>query len=338
MYSCKSNKRIEYIDVVRGIAIIAIVWGHVVGSDYGIDLLNKWCNFFKIVVFYFIPGYLMGGKENISFSNIFKKKLKNLGRPYLVFSIIIIILDFIEVLIDKKNIIKLSADLYRTICFAGIGTLWFLPTLFIGELLFSWAIEKKCLKSLSFGGIIISILGMVLLKLPYNETLIFDIITAPIITVIKGVIGFLFMVVGMYTAFVHKILCTKIKLYHLSNMGIIIISCLVCSKTALSDFNHLLINSSIIAWWIACISSCLAIMYICKDLLMPIPILNYFRKTVAFFGKNSLVIMCTHFSILMPIFEKINLPHSWFEFCLIIIIGAGLSVIIEKKIPWILGK
>ena len=75
------KKRIEWIDVFKGFAIIMVVYGHILFNNKIVNLLYT----IHLPMFMFISGYLFK-KENINVN--VKRKVKKIIIPYLFFSII----------------------------------------------------------------------------------------------------------------------------------------------------------------------------------------------------------------------------------------------------------
>ena len=328
-----SNNRIGFVDFIRGVAILSIVWGHVVGGDKGIEIWNHYNNFFKIVIFYFLPGWFLYEKELPELKMFFGKKLNAFGVPYICFSIIIISIDVCLVAMNRSSIMQVIQDGYRTICLAGIGTLWFLPTLFGAEMIAAYAIKKKKLKCITIIGGAFSVIGVAILNGIRSDTLLFDVITAPVIVVLKSIIGYLFIVFGM---FMHSLIIKqKWNVYLIA--VIVIFSVLVCNLVKISDYNHLMIDN-IATWLIASVLACISIVLICRNFLYQIleKSVKPIKWVIEFFGKNSLVILCTHYSVVMPYIKGDN---SYLNFILVLIIEVILCIILNtKQLCWIIGK
>lgn len=96
-----SNKRIQWIDIAKGIGIILVLIGH-------ISLNKKINNFiysFHMPLFFILSGYLYKNKENYV-----KKKTKTILVPYFIVSIISFVYWFlIERHIREQNIFPLNA-------------------------------------------------------------------------------------------------------------------------------------------------------------------------------------------------------------------------------------
>ncbi|MCR5586277.1 MAG: acyltransferase family protein [Lachnospiraceae bacterium] len=134
------KERLKYVDAAKGLSIIMIMLGHITGYSNSLD---NWMSSFKVAIFYIISGFLMsytGSVMNRKFKDFSGHLLKNLMLPYLSFSILAIIAD-IGILRVKSISFDESAEVVRglvcdTVFLRGIHALWFLPTIFIGEIIF----------------------------------------------------------------------------------------------------------------------------------------------------------------------------------------------------------
>ena len=79
MYSKKIYSRNEYIDWLKGFAIILVVLGHCWTLDRGLFWLIYR---FHMPLFFCISGYLFNNKRN--FKDFLKIKLKTLIIPYMI--------------------------------------------------------------------------------------------------------------------------------------------------------------------------------------------------------------------------------------------------------------
>lgn len=135
------KRRIVSIDVARGIAMIAIILGHL-----GNRRINSIVTTFHVPVFFFISGLFF--HTEINPVDFIKKKTKGLLLPYFLTSILLcafsIPLGILQGLDWKKEAIKwIIASLYGagfdiegfTVA-PSIGAIWFLLALFWSELLF----------------------------------------------------------------------------------------------------------------------------------------------------------------------------------------------------------
>lgn len=125
-------KRVEWIDNARGIGILAIVLGHVYNRTAG---LGRWLYAWHIPLFFLLPGVLFalrGGERSEPFGRLVVQKAKSLLFPYVGFSLASVLLMAIYEGVPNA----LSALVFKVILPFGMGTLWFLPTLFLAEVFF----------------------------------------------------------------------------------------------------------------------------------------------------------------------------------------------------------
>lgn len=132
------RERIDYLDIAKGIGMLLVVIGHV---DYVDAPIRNYIFSFHMPLFLFVSGMLLWYKqeEQKKWSVLIGKKARNLLLPYFLFSFLYLIIESVRLLVkglnEWDNILK---QLFQTICLQGISTLWFLPALFIGEVIFLW--------------------------------------------------------------------------------------------------------------------------------------------------------------------------------------------------------
>lgn len=131
------QNRIEYIDVLKGIAILCIMLLHYEDGVFS-EAINRIIGSFMITAFYVSSGiiYSMKTDANIDFIKFAKKRFRQIMVPYFLFSVIIITFDLALMMFGERHLINIAKDVYVTVTFRGIGTLWFLPVLYVGELVF----------------------------------------------------------------------------------------------------------------------------------------------------------------------------------------------------------
>ena len=129
------KQRLEYLDVARGIAMIAIVLGHL-----GSALINRVVYTFHLPMFYFISGYFFD--ERATLHAFVGKKARQLLVPYYVTCLVYCLATIVQNLIHGFPwSAGLGDNLLATLCGSGasyetplhiprIGALWFLWALF----------------------------------------------------------------------------------------------------------------------------------------------------------------------------------------------------------------
>lgn len=312
----KKKKKLYYLDITKGFGILLVVCGHIFeGSSF-----SKWIYSFHIPLFFIISGFLLkyNDYKEESFKEFAKKRIMSLAIPYIFFSLINIILKYIFLEVKINEFIY---DLLRVIVGQSIFAMWFLPALFISEILF-FILNKYLKKRYVF--IIICILmslGFLIHYIKYNIIML---------VFAREFIALGFICLGYYTF--ESI--NNIKLSYLSILIIIIINIIISQ-----------INTSIDLW-----SLCFGniAFYILSSVLGSMATIFFFKKldknkVLYYWGKNSLIIMSTHQILLELISKNLNYQiESWLAGIILLIIIMLLEYpiiqITNNKMKFILGK
>ena len=156
------NKRIEWIDTLRGFAMFYVILGHAFVTKS--NFIRKYIYSFHMPLFFFISG-MTSKKYDLSWLDFLKKKAKSLLLPYLCLNIFVLILKYLfhftlgiyNNLDLTQNIIHIFKGYSNTLpCIQS----WFIICLFVIEVLF-YAITKyiKNDKSVALAVIAVFILG-----------------------------------------------------------------------------------------------------------------------------------------------------------------------------------
>lgn len=133
-----ASKRIEYLDIAKGIGIVAVIMGH----TYRMDDIKLFIYAFHVPIFFFISGLFFNPNKNESFIIFIKNKTRTLLLPYFTFYVI----SYLYWLIIERhyrpnsmeiNIFKPIAGLFYGTDWKDYmipnGALWFLSCLFSAE-------------------------------------------------------------------------------------------------------------------------------------------------------------------------------------------------------------
>lgn len=126
------SKRIEYIDIAKGIGILLVVMGH---NDFSLvsPFAYKLIYSFHMPLFFFLSGYFLNTMAG--FWNFVRKRFNALLKPYL-FTLFLIY--FVSVSFGKMGfemaIFRIVKSLYGTGRYIDWVQLWFLPHLFVVSL------------------------------------------------------------------------------------------------------------------------------------------------------------------------------------------------------------
>lgn len=147
-----SKKRIHYLDIAKGISMIAIIAGHM-----GNGAINQFVFTFHVPIFFLISGYFMNAAEDDG--AFIKKKARQLLLPYAITSVCIILGAAISSWITDHNASQVLSTVkywflaaiygsgtfeYNGAFHIGIiGAIWFLLALFFSLILVKYFIRQQ---------------------------------------------------------------------------------------------------------------------------------------------------------------------------------------------------
>lgn len=276
------NERIEFLDNIKGFAIILVILGH---SYSNINLLVTWLNSFHMPLFFVVSGFLIANKNSLEYK--LNKKVKNIIIPYIIFSLIIGA--FIGVLKYKNDIeqllIHMKDVLFLTVTLQGYSVCWFLACLFISEIIFIFLLRNTN----KFRTYIFISIYIVSIILPNN-------IFYPVSRILLATF---YLYLGYVLNNINKI--EKINLFYY--FILVLIHMYLCDLNGSITVMTMDLNSKILF----VVSSILGILLVWG--LFKMYILNE-MKFLTYFGKNSIIIMVTHvifIEIIKLLDYKINL-------------------------------
>ena len=305
MQKTTSSQRNAGLDFLKGICILLVVLDHAVLFARFPDILRAYITGTFLNVFFIVSGYLLYTTSKLSKSDIkgrIKRKFISLFTPYLFFSIITILwhiiicvfFDNTEVSTEYFGLEIIKRDVFCMVSGIGIGTLWFLPVLFVSYtflLIISYIIKNKNDK---FKFII---LGLIFILLAICSQVVYNSDFSG-----NGLIG---IMISKYINTIYRILYGTA--YTILGYLIHVIYDSVKNRTCLTiAFFSVII--SIIAYFTGCIicfqcASCLSLSLICIiafDSKFKNELTRIF-KSIIFCGQNSLAIMIWHYLFLLPI-------------------------------------
>lgn len=282
------KKRIDFLDIAKGIAIIAIILGHL-----GSNTINRVVFTFHVPIFFIITGYFINKKYTIK--EFIENKFKRLIIPYFVTSILIIIISIFSIKlfygVNFFNWIGAKQYLIATIYGAGdnhvflgykiraIGAIWFLWASFWASILLRISLELKKEYRILFIAILF-VIGYFSSK----------IIWLPL-SIQAGFCATLFMYVGyLINTYFDKYKHIYIKY----KKHIIIISLLIWIQFIYSFKSFWLVHCDIgrgIIDIIGSLCACYCIIIISKVIKTKT---RFTYKIFEFLGRYSLLILCIH--------------------------------------------
>ena len=137
-----SNKaRLEWIDVIKGFAIICMLISHAIpGYD---NAVKNWITAFNMPLFFVVSGYLKAfRKREYGYHEIglyLKKQFISLGVPYLLFCLLytffMLLLSLYSAGWTNDTLNQLFENLKNTFFFLGVQSMWFIPVYFYSLLI-----------------------------------------------------------------------------------------------------------------------------------------------------------------------------------------------------------
>ena len=307
-------ERKEYIDISKGIGIFFIILVHLTVYK---SVLSQILLSFCVAIFFFLSGVLYKERKN------FKDFLCNLFNKLLVPLLIWGCLDFVFTIFWKYfiigsqlNILEFFKMFLKIFFITGSansnGPLWYLCTLFQIEIIFYPLISYKCkykkfcqfflLVFMFFIGYFIHFKGLFRLgQIP--------------VSFVFFQLGFLFKekIMNLVRGVEKKYLFFLLVI-------IFVIGCWINGFSELSTLNY---GRNYFLYYTTALSMILAI------ILLSVKIQK--NRILSFFGKNSLIIMCSHFYltqyIIPEIFKKLNLSSALNNIFLEFIIALCISLV-----------
>lgn len=293
------KKRIPYLDMAKGVGIVLMVAGHLFGSLQTIDYkpffspAYQFIASFHMPLFFILSGILffMTGEEKKEGGRLVLGKARTLLLPYATFSLIYMVMNVYTYLVQPE-LIELSflhKLLVYTLTFHGISVLWFLPTLFFGELLFFFfrkrLSDKALILCIFVQGLFMLLLSPVFSLAIWEENLFLLGIGSLLQVAARSVLSTVFLAAGYFAGRLFSGREKKTAAGFLLGAGLLIFTAWLCFKNVLVDLNYMVFGNIFLYMICACTGS-FGVILVCR---------NFWEiKLLTFYGKNSLVIMATH--------------------------------------------
>lgn len=274
------HKRLDELDITKGMGIILIVLGHLEPGIY----LMRFVYSFHLFLFFACSGFVGKRYEKREFIVVILQNVRRLLLPYMFWSVLSQLFDLIT---GKINIVQ---ALFNILFFnANVGwnaALWFLVALFWSDTICSIIIKTKRLVQFIIGVVLI---GLWVLFYEYRVVLPLGLYTIPVSCV--------FWLIGYWIntySIIEKVRNQKTpsKIAFLTVMFIICICCGTIHNTVISIYH--IQYCSILLTTIAGISGVLFMLVLAV-------LVNKYDKIkciLKYYGRNTLTILCTHYFVL----------------------------------------
>lgn len=309
-----ANTRVKYIDIAKGIGILAVVVGHSLqNGSFPLRLIYS----FHMPLFFFLAGMCYNSGK-YTFVTLLRKRSMQLLMPLVLFSVILSLL--------RIPILQYPAH------FSWLGlfpfSLWFVFILFITELVGFFTVKQTLFLSILIGGLSV-ILYYFDIRLPYS------------LSCLPAAV--------MFYGLGYKWKSHKFSLKHIKNGGG---NCLIESGLALIVIGYsyfcpvyLDMCSNVMPLISVGIALCgISIVIACSRQFND----NKFVRLLVFLGRNTFIIMAVHqfFMYIASVYVKPILCNGFLEIALYkiaqqVIMWSGVLItiwVINNKAKWILGK
>lgn len=279
-----SSGRIESIDIMKGIGILLMLLSHSIAYK---SALKTWVFSFHMPLFLWCTGYLIAVKSPAG--SALKGKLKTLIArktlsvlvPYVIFSVLIATYFFFLTLLHSHtfDMAPFMDRLRSIVALRGVESLWFLPCMLIAEILFFTLYAH-----LPVGGLGAMCVASLMLSVVFNNSLPEGILGA----FVRSTAGFVFICLGYLTAILRRMraengLRMTLPLY--ADLLLIAIGAMLSHMNGFAAIGSYELGFVPFFY----ISAAMTLQG-CFDLCSRVSAL----QLIPFFGKNSIVILCTN--------------------------------------------
>lgn len=292
-------ERLKYIDTAKGLAIVSIVMLHFEKGFFPTQL-NLFISAYMITMFYVAAGWIDAMQTSCrSLKEYAKHRWAQLLVPYIWWTVIILAFDAILWACHYYDVYFIARELYKSITLRGIGTLWFLPALFGGSIL--W----QCTKMLNKWYVYLLVLSIALgYQSFYHATFAIraDCIGRLIDSPFRAINAMFGAWIGITAGYMFQKHIMKYEV--LSNKVVsFIVGIIFC---AISLWIETILHFSGAFWTLSApLLSPIGLILVLKSIEKN-PCFSKILHVLSYCGKHSMAIMVTHYSIILVICTIIN--------------------------------
>lgn len=336
-----NSLRERYLDIAKGYGIWCIILLHFENGFFP-TWLNVFIGSHMISIFYFVTGVMMALKPSSRTpQQFFTHRFKQLGVPYLWWSAIFIVLDLLLWLFQYYDNYFIAREIFKTIVLRGIGTLWFLPALFFGEMAWCCVKNKKTWFIFLFLMLVLCYLWLYSYVFDGHQETIYRIIGTPFLSLYHICEASFYIACGYYFYRQFGRWLNRTKRWTLWIVGVGLMG--IAYFTA-CHFPESFGESGPFVWkFFAPVIGPIALLILSKALENSI-----FVHFLEYGGKNSLCLMLTHYSLVLVFFkimdEYVFNHNTYFGAYTLLYFAASipclyiLTMLINSKFKFLLGK
>ena len=295
------KKRVNYFDIAKGIGIILVIIGHI---EYVTPEIRYYIVSFHMPMFFVISGMLINltNEKSRDLKGLVIKKLKRIMLPYLVFSILFPLIDFVYYFVTGNGdpYGTLRTNIMDSLMLYGYSVLWFLPTAFFGEMIFLLVIKTVMKKTEKYAEILALFIIFIIVAAVY-----FLLGRNPdhfILSFVRFFISAFFTAVGSFTYSIIKE--RQIRPVIQLSAGLLLLAVLLFThkSNGIVDM-HFAVYGNILLYIINAVIGSFGVIFISMS-SEPVSTLMPYR-VLEFYGINSLFVMITHINFYILYFAEV---------------------------------
>lgn len=282
--------RIRFLDVAKGLGILMVTFGHVTELSNPVD---NYMSLYKITIFYFTSGYLLSylnKYKETGYGKYFGGVFRHIAVPYFVFCILSTLLRTFRAWLRYKDVEEeFFLNVRLTVTLQGVATMWFLPTIFIAQILLFILVKNgdRIIAKIALLSVAFWPAGVFWYLDHYQPE--FGIKTV----LCKGIIATWFMAAGfMY----HKLIQDHVdpRLRFVFGVALSAFTVWLSQYSMGIDFNMMEFGEIPSVFFIGGITGSLGVLLVFEGLEH-----FYVPKFLEYWGKNSLILMCSQRGLLL---------------------------------------
>lgn len=338
------RKRLTYLDMAKGIGIFLVILGHI---EYIREDTLKWISSFHMPLFFVIGGILAYEKreEGRPLFSALAARARGTLVPYAAFTIMLLTMNTLEHFLEPGALsgAQLARQYVDAATGYGIHILWFLPAYFTAGAIF-------LLLERGFRPVSRNLAVLLLAVGAYGVTVIFRLAQYAVmdlsligfagmdllITLLRGILAMPFLLMGWYLgAFYGRLPQKAFPVLAL----LLIPGGILALHLSVFDLHYLYVEP----WhYLAAFLSCAGL----TALMRALPAI----RPLAWLGRNSLVIMCTHAAFFVVYYvslgmffidNRIPLPQPVFNLGVAVLVCAAeipVVLIFNRYFGYLLGR
>ena len=331
---CSSNKadmekkRIIWLDIARGLAMLCVIYGHISPRSTGI---SRWIYSWHMPVFFLITGILLSTNTNwkqMTYRELFIKDLKSILYPYLIFNFIELIRSYTSSLYDVMR------GLIHFCILDGLRVLWFLSALFFARQFFFHLMKRTQKKEAITACVIIVMVVTSMMSVVFGRL---DLQNMPMRLLFRILniynrsgIAFIFLILGFTGA-------NYLRSIRLTNpiKGVVLVCMLLFSvffsRYSTVDLHYSIIGNPLFFYPLAIAGS--VFVFVLSEFL------SRFRlsEIIRFMGCNSIVFFVTHNPVrhlLVFLFPSIR-NNTVLYFLVLVTVEYGVTWVVIRYLPFL---